>query len=71
MTLSDYLKSAGTTQAEFAAATGYTQAAVSGWSNGAMPDKAALAAIYSATRGAVTANDFAGQKPTPSKRAKR
>jgi transcriptional regulator with XRE-family HTH domain len=59
MTLDSYLKSAGITQAEFAATLGTTQAAVSRYARGLRyPKRATLNRIIAASGGNVTANDF-------------
>jgi DNA-binding transcriptional regulator YiaG len=60
MTLKRYLTKYGISQSAFARFIGVSQQVVNNWVNGrACPRRAALALVAKATRGAVTANDFA------------
>lgn len=60
MTLSDYLEKKRITDAAFAATVGMSQSQVNRLKNGrSRPSWEAIAAIEKATKGKVTANDFA------------
>lgn len=66
MRLIDYRKRRGLTQAELAGILGLSQAAVARYENGTrFPQRDELDAIYRATDGDVTANDFVGHEPAP------
>lgn len=59
MKLSEYLESRGLTDAAFAALVGRDRTSVTRWRNGTTrPDLDALLAVYVATGGLVTPNDF-------------
>lgn len=61
MTLDEFLRTTGETQADFAARIGVTKEAVRLWANGSrVPRRAQMVAITEATQSAVTANDFVG-----------
>ncbi|MRU22661.1 helix-turn-helix domain-containing protein [Xylella fastidiosa subsp. multiplex] len=59
---SKYLITSGIKQAVFAEKIGATQAAVSRYAAGRLPEEPYLTAIYNATNRQVTANDFVGHK---------
>jgi transcriptional regulator with XRE-family HTH domain len=63
MTLADYLKNAGLTQAEFAARIGCIQSDVARYLAGRKPREEVMHAIFKATKGAVRADDFYGLPP--------